>query len=641
MRRVLSRRVQVAGVACSLLVLVGCMATAPRTEIAIYSAPGAPELAEIRSMAVEPFDRDRDDMLTKALEALIANTTLADRTQSVQRSVAVVGVERTRSLSTRSLAPPSVAQSASSLGVDAFLRGEVAQAATVSTPYQRSRSECARTVVQKDRKGRDVTQCTETRQVPVACVKNTATVAVNYQVVDKSGRINARQTVTASSEDHACEGKRVQIEERALAGIGFQSVRELGGPITPLPELLASAMAMAARQIRDQIVPQQKTISVEWLSGTDGIRDAAAKEKFSQALKFLGGRRPDRACELFREAFVAEKQSAALHYNVGLCDETEGQLEAALRNYVTADKMLTAPNAAVSSALARTRDQVRTIESLAARRPDLLDAPAVPRVGSARVENPIAAQVAGIDPKLLAAMKQERRVALVIGNGRYRNVAALRNAVNDAQDVEKALKDLSFNVISGYDLTHQQTLEILNRFRANLRPNDVGLIYFAGHGISIENSNFLLPVDFQPALTRTAQMTRSRSIDMEQTLVRLMRQAKVRFSMVVADACREVPQIEASTRSLSRGLAAPKTVAAGTMIIYAAGAGQTADDGEGRNGLFTSKFLEAIRTPNVNIKQAMDWVASAVSAKTDGQQIPSVYAELTGEFYFALSDTPQ
>ena len=624
-----------------LLLLQGCVTTAkgPTAEVQVYSTPVDANVASVKSIAVVPFERDASEAFSRSVETAIANVALIDKSQSRQNTVSVVGADRTRSL-TRSVGDTgSLSSAAKRLGVDAVLAGEVAVASSKSEPYKESKSICAREVTKKDKKGRDYRVCTNYTEVAVPCVKNSASVTVNYRLTSASGEVLMRKTVEARDEDYACEG--VRIKPRTTEGAWYDQLaanmnRAVGGPITPQAELLSNAYRLASEQIKDQIVPGQKTVRIEWIASNEGIADSKAKETFDGAIKFAAAKRADRACEAFRKIYVQEQQSVSLHYNVGLCDEIEGQPEAAFKKYSIADKMLTSPNTVVSAALARVQQQVRTIDVLADKRPDLLDSTAVPRTGPRKTVNPITASAAGIDPKILEAMKTERRIALVIGNSQYRNVAVLRNASKDARDIEAALKSLSFNVVSGYDLNHVQTQQLLTRFKSNLRKGDVGLVYFAGHGISIENSNLLLPIDFQSSYAKDAGLARSKSLDIEQVIAPMMKSAGTRFSMIVADACREVPQIGSASRSISRGLSAPKTVATGSLIIYAAGANQTADDGDGDNGLFTANFLKAIKTPNIDIKSAMEWVASAVSAETNGQQIPSVYAELTGEFYFAV-----
>lgn len=627
----------------SLLVvlLAGCVTTAkgPMAEVQIYTAPVDAKVASVKSIAVVPFERDQSEAFSRSVETAIANVALTDKSQSRTNTVSVVGADRTRSLARSIGDSANLVSAAKRLGVDAVLAGEVAEATSKSEPYKETKSVCAHEVTKKDKKGRDYQECTSFAEVAVPCVKNSASVTVNYRLTSASGEVLMRKTVQAADADYACDGKRVKpqsTEGNFFDRLAANMNRTVGGPVTSPAELLGNAYRMAGEQIKDQIVPGQKTVRIEWLSGSDGVKEAKAKEKFDGAIKFAAASRADRACEAFREVYVQEQQSVSLHYNVGLCDEVDGQPEAAFKKYSIADKMLTSPNAAVSAALARVQQQVRTIDVLADKRPDLLDATAVPRTGPKKTVNPIATDAAGIDPKILAAMKTERRIALVIGNSQYRSVPALRNASKDARDIEAALKSLSFNVISGYDLNHLQTLQLLTRFKSNLRKGDVGLVYFAGHGISIENSNLLLPVDFLASYAKNGQLARSKALDIEQVIAPMLKSAGTRFSMIVADACREVPQIESSSRSIARGLAAPKTVATGSLIIYAAGANQTADDGGGENGLFTANFLKAIKTPNVNIKSAMEWVASTVSAETNGQQIPSIYAELTGEFYFAV-----
>lgn len=624
-------RMGIVAACVAAVALTGCLfAAKPTATVHVYTAPVVPQVAAVRSIAVLPFEQDRSESFTRSVETSIASATLVDKNQNRQASMKVVGADRTRGLS-RSIGQGNFAGEASrQLGVDAVLAGEVVTASATSEPWSRKRSECAAYKTEKDKKGKDVSVCTSWREVTVPCVKNVGAVTVNYRLLDAEGQALLRRTVNASNTDFACDGKRVRAPD--AKGFGLDP----GGPVTSPAELLRRSLDSAASQVRDHIAPSQKAIQVEWLSDTAGLRSGASKDKFEGALKFAAAGRADRACEAMRELYVSEQQSISLHHNVGLCDEIDGQVDAALKKYQIADRMLNAPDKAISASLARVKAQVATMETIAERRPELLDAPAVPRTGERATVNPITGTRADIDPRILEAMKTERRVALVIGNGQYRHVAALRNATKDARDIEAALKSVGFNVISGFDLNHQQTLQLLNRFRSNLRAGDVGLVYFAGHGISIDNSNLLLPIDFQAAHASDAAAARSNAIDMEQTLAPLLKGAGVRFSMVVADACREVPQLASSSRSIRRGLAAPKTVASGTLIVYAAGAGQTADDGAGDNGLFTSNFLKAIRTPNVNIRQAMEWVASSVSTETGGRQIPSVYAELVGEFYFAV-----
>lgn len=626
--------------AITLALLAGCPATTGGgvvTKVNVYTAPKDAAVTAIRSIAVVPFERDNGEGFSRALENVVANVQLTDKSQTQQKTLTVIGIDRTRAMG-RSIADPAkAADAAKSLGVEAFLVGEVAVATATSQPYQDTRQVCARPTVKTDKKGRQYEDCLSYVDQPVPCVKNSSTVTVNYRLVRADGTVISRDSAEAKDEDHACEGKRVKpkaqtgnLVERWVQDIG----RQVGGPVATPQELLAGNFRKASEQIRDQLVPGQRSHSVEWMSGTQGL-SGASSGAFDGALKFAGAGRADRACEVFRELYVKEKQSVSLHYNAGLCDEVDGQLEAAALKYKIADRMLTEPNKIVSAALERLSKQVKYIEEIAKARPELLDPTAMLKPGSMPGANPIAAASETVPQELRDRLKNERRVALVIGNGAYRNLGALRNATKDARDVEDALKAANFTVYSGYDQNHQQTLQLINRFRTNLRKGDVAVVFFAGHGIAAGDTNLLLPIDFQKDFARDAKIAKTKALDMSGNLTQMMRQAGVRFSMVVADACREIPSIESETRGLARGLKAPP-MAAGSLVVFAAGAGQTASDGAGANGLFTKHFLQAIKTPNVPVRKGMEAVAQAVAMESNQLQVPGVYAETVGDFYFAI-----
>src|SRR3954463_5360075 len=89
----------------------------------------------------------------------------------------------------------------------------------------------------------------------------------------------------------------------------------------------------------------------------------------------------------------------------------------------------------------------------------------------------------------------ERRVALIIGNGAYKNVPKLPNPPKDAKAMAALLRNLGFDVTTGTDLTQSGMTESLRKFAASADNADVALFFYAGHGISLEGKNYLLPVD--------------------------------------------------------------------------------------------------------------------------------------------------
>src|SRR6201989_3333987 len=183
------------------------------------------------------------------------------------------------------------------------------------------------------------------------------------------------------------------------------------------------------------------------------------------------------------------------------------------------------------------------------------------------------------------AAQAERRVAFVVGNGAYKNVAQLPNPPIDAKAMASTLRNVGFEVIEGSNLTRDQMPEKLLDFGRKAQGSDVAVFYYAGHGIAVSGSNYLLPVDADIKSEMDVKLGAAINIDL--TLPQTMGDAKVK--LVFLDACRDNPfaaKIKATaTRSVSvgQGLAEMKS-SEGTLIAFATGPGQTALDGqEGQN----------------------------------------------------------
>lgn len=218
------------------------------------------------------------------------------------------------------------------------------------------------------------------------------------------------------------------------------------------------------------------------------------------------------------------------------------------------------------------------------------------------------------------------RIALVLGNGNYR-VGPLPNPVNDAQDMAQALKELGFDVIYGEDLSQSAMKRSIKQFGDKLGSGAIGLFYYAGHGTQIDGRNYLIPVD---ATVTTASEFIGKSVEVNSVLAQMER-ARSRVNIIILDACRNNPFVGA--RSAVAGLASVKG-ASGTLIAYATAPDSVAADGEGRNGLYTSHLLNAMRTPGARIEDVFKRVRINVEAKSNGQQIPWESTSLVQEFYF-------
>ncbi|MGY3458859.1 hypothetical protein ACVWW5_004309 [Bradyrhizobium sp. LM3.4] len=225
----------------------------------------------------------------------------------------------------------------------------------------------------------------------------------------------------------------------------------------------------------------------------------------------------------------------------------------------------------------------------------------------------------------VSAAKADRRVAFVVGNGTYKNVAQLPNPPIDAKAMAATLRNVGFDVIEGSNLTRDQMTEKLLDFGRKAQGSDVAVFYYAGHGIAVGGSNYLLPVDADIKSEMDVKLGAAINIDL--TLEQTMGDAKVK--LVFLDACRDNPfaakiKSNSATRSVNvqSGLAEMKS-GEGTLIAFATGPGQTALDGqEGNNSPFTRALIDNITKPGIEIQQAMTSVRAQVNEETHKGQLP-------------------
>ncbi len=241
------------------------------------------------------------------------------------------------------------------------------------------------------------------------------------------------------------------------------------------------------------------------------------------------------------------------------------------------------------------------------------------------------------------AAKADRRVAFVVGNGAYKNVAQLPNPPIDAKAMAAVLRNVGFDVVEGTNLTRDTMTEKLLDFGKKAQGADVAVFFYAGHGIAISGTNYLLPVDADIKSEMDVKLGAAINIDL--TLDQTMSDAKVK--LVFLDACRDNPfaakiKSNSATRSVSvqSGLAEMKS-GEGTLIAFATGPGQTALDGqEGTNSPFTRALIAHITTPGVEIQQAMTEVRAQVNEETNKGQLPWGHTNLIGSVYLNPAATP-
>ncbi len=236
----------------------------------------------------------------------------------------------------------------------------------------------------------------------------------------------------------------------------------------------------------------------------------------------------------------------------------------------------------------------------------------------------------------VSAAQAERRVAFVVGNGAYKNVAQLPNPPIDAKAMAGVLRNVGFEVVEGTNLTRDKMTEKLLDFGKKAQGADVALFFYAGHGIAISGTNYLLPIDADIKSEMDVKLGAAINIDL--TLDQTMSDAKVK--LVFLDACRDNPfaakiKSNSATRSVAvgAGLAEMKS-GEGTLIAFATGPGQTALDGqEGTNSPFTRALIANIATPGVEIQQAMTKVRAQVNEETNKGQLPWGHTNLIGTVY--------
>jgi hypothetical protein len=237
----------------------------------------------------------------------------------------------------------------------------------------------------------------------------------------------------------------------------------------------------------------------------------------------------------------------------------------------------------------------------------------------------------------------DKRVAFVVGNSAYKNAAPLPNPALDAKSMAKVLRSVGFDVVEGTNLARDKMTDRLLEFGKKAQGADVALFFYAGHGIAVNGTNYLLPVDADIKSEMDVKLGSAINIDL--TLEQTMADAKVK--LVFLDACRDNPfatKIKANspTRSLSvqQGLAEMKS-GEGTLIAFATGPGQTALDGEaGTNSPFTRALMANIVTPGVEIQQAMTKVRAQVNEETNKGQLPWGHTNLIGTVYLNPSAAP-
>jgi hypothetical protein len=227
----------------------------------------------------------------------------------------------------------------------------------------------------------------------------------------------------------------------------------------------------------------------------------------------------------------------------------------------------------------------------------------------------------------------EKRVALVVGNSAYQNITRLDNPRNDATLMADTLSSLGFTLIGGraqLDLDKAALDTDVQNFGRQIQGADVALFYYAGHGVQVNGSNYLVPVGANP--------TREADVDFQMVdinlVLRQMQGSGTRLNMVILDACRNNPFGGRGLRSADGGLAQMRAPE-GTLISYATQPGSVAQDGSDGHSPYTKALATTIKQAGLDIFQTFNQVGLAVKRETSGSQQPWVSSSpIDGSFYF-------
>ncbi|MBR0987924.1 caspase family protein [Bradyrhizobium liaoningense] len=226
----------------------------------------------------------------------------------------------------------------------------------------------------------------------------------------------------------------------------------------------------------------------------------------------------------------------------------------------------------------------------------------------------------------------DKRVALVIGNSAYKSVPKLANPASDAGLIGGMLRKAGFDTVDvRQDLNASEMRKALREFGGRTRDADVAVIYYAGHGMEVDGTNYLIPID---AALETDTDVYDEALPIDRVLVSIEPAKQLR--LVILDACRDNPFAKSmkrtvASRAIGRGLAKVEPTTPNTMIAFAAKAGSTASDGDSRNSPFATALADHLPKPGLDLRKAFGFVRDDVLKSTANKQEPFVYGSLGGD----------
>ena len=240
-------------------------------------------------------------------------------------------------------------------------------------------------------------------------------------------------------------------------------------------------------------------------------------------------------------------------------------------------------------------------------------------------------KISAIRSIIFQEFKTEKRLALVIGNSKYSHGAFLLNPANDATAMAKVLEKVGFEVQSYIDADQKTVKMAMDQFGEKLEGHQIGLFYYAGHGIQVNGNNYIVPVDANLYMENDVEYD---CVEVGRILGK-MEDSGCETNIIILDACRDNPfERKWSGRSVKTQGLAFMNAPSGSIIAYSTSPGKTASDGTGENGLYTSALLKYMQVPNLILEDIFKNVRSEIEKVSDGKQTPWESTSLKGSFYF-------
>src|SRR5215469_15915092 len=218
-----------------------------------------------------------------------------------------------------------------------------------------------------------------------------------------------------------------------------------------------------------------------------------------------------------------------------------------------------------------------------------------------------------------------RRVALVIGNSAYQKAPVLTNPERDARGIADMFQKAGYErVTTAFNVGNLDFKSTIRKFEDTVTDVDIAVIYYAGYGLNIHGTNYLIPIDAKLASDGDAN---DQTITLER-LIESVHGAK-RLRVIIIDACRDSP-FARIMKAERMGLGAVQPNSIDTLIAYAAKPGTTADDGGGDHSPFAAALIDNLFVPGLDIRLAFGRVRDEVLKKTGYMQEPFVYGSLGG-----------